>query len=53
MRVKEFFQEEKGVVAMEYVIFAAAIGILLAVGVGVLLDAMGNFFASWAGYFGG
>ena len=43
MRVKEFFQEEKGVVATEYVIFAAAIGILMAVGVGVLLNAYGKF----------
>lgn len=53
MRIKEFFREQKGVVATEYVIFAAAIGILMAVGVGVLLNAMGNFFTSWATYFGG
>jgi Flp pilus assembly pilin Flp len=53
MRVKEFFLEEQGVVAIEYVIFAAAIGTLMVIGVGLLFDALGTFFSSWATYFGG
>lgn len=40
-------------VSAEYVILLAGIGILMAVGVGVLFNAMGNFFNAWAGYFGG
>lgn len=53
MNAKKLLQEEKGTVALEYVIFAAAIGIALIVGVGLLFNALGNFFAAWAGYFGG
>ena len=53
MSVKEFFREDKGVIAAEYIIFVAAVGILMAVGVGIMFTAMGNFFGSWAAYFGG
>ena len=53
MTGKKFFQEDKGMVSAEYVILVAGIGILMAVGVGVLFNAMGNFFNSWAAYFGG
>jgi Flp pilus assembly pilin Flp len=53
MTIKKFLQKDDGMVATEYVIFVAAIGILMAVGVGVLFNAMSVFFSSWAGYFGG
>ncbi len=53
MNFKEFLREHQGVASMEYVLFVAAMGIILIVGVGVLFRALGNFFTSWAGYFGG
>jgi len=53
MTAKKFLSEEKGgPVTTEYVIFVAAIGIIMAVGVGILFNAMGNLFGAWAGYFG-
>jgi Flp pilus assembly pilin Flp len=51
MTPKRFLKEEEGVVTAEYVVFVAAIGILMAVGVGVLFNAMHNLFSAWAGYF--
>jgi Flp pilus assembly pilin Flp len=53
MTPKKFLKEEKGVVAMEYVIFVAAIGIILAAGVAVLYNSMGTLFAAWGSYFAG
>ena len=53
MSARKFFQEDKGVIALEYVIFVAAIGTVLIVGVGLLFNALGTFFSSWATYFGG
>jgi Flp pilus assembly pilin Flp len=53
MKIKKFLQEDQGVIATEYVIFVAAAGILLAVGVGLLFGAMRGTFANWANYFGG
>ncbi len=53
MRGKRFIQDVRGMVSTEYVILVAGIGILMAVGVGALFNAMGNFFSSWAAYFGG
>lgn len=52
MRAKDFLRADQGVIELEYVLFAAAIGIILIVGVGVLFNAMGNFFTTWATYFG-
>jgi len=52
MTPKKFLKEEKGVIATEYVVFVAAIGIVLAVGVALLFDAMKNMFGAWAFYFG-
>ncbi len=52
MSGKNFLRGDQGVVEIEYALFAAAIGILLIVGVGVLFRAMGNFFITWATYFG-
>ena len=51
MSIKKFLQDDDGMVATEYVIFVAAIGILMAVGVGLLFNAMSDFFGAWAGYF--
>ena len=53
MSARKLFREDKGNVAIEYVILTAAAGILLVVGVGVLFNALGTFFGSWATYFGG
>ncbi len=51
--IKEFLKGDKGAVVVEYVVMVAAAGILLAVGVWVLFNAMSNLFGAWAGYFKG
>ncbi len=53
MKGKRIIQDVRGMVSTEYVILVAGIGILMAVGVGILFSAMRNFFSSWATYFGG
>jgi Flp pilus assembly pilin Flp len=53
MRTCRFFKDDTGMVSTEYVILVAGVGILMAVGVGYLFNAMGNFFSAWAAYFGG
>jgi Flp pilus assembly pilin Flp len=53
MSLIEFLKDDQGVVSVEYVIFVAAIGMLLIVGVSALFNAMSNLFGAWAGYFGG
>ena len=51
---KKLLQEENGgPVTTEYVIFVGFIGIVMAVGVTVLFNAMRNLFTAWAGYFTG
>lgn len=50
---KNFFKKEDGVVSIEYVVFAAAVCILLVVGVGVLFNAMSDYFSNWAAFFAG
>lgn len=53
MIAKRFLKEENGgPVTMEYVIFVAAICILMAAGVEVLFKGMSNLFGAWANYFG-
>jgi Flp pilus assembly pilin Flp len=52
MTPEKFLKEEKGVIAAEYVVFMAAIGILLAVGVFALTGAIRDLLTAWAGYFG-
>lgn len=53
MRVKKFLKEDQGgPIATEYVIFVAAIGIIMAVGVAALFNGMKDLFGAWAGYFG-
>ncbi len=51
MVLKGFMSQEGGSVAAEYVIFVAAVGILLIVGVGVLFGSLSGLFGSWANYF--
>lgn len=48
---KDFFKDEDGVVSLEYLIFVASAGILLVVGVGLLFNAMSDYFGSWAAFF--
>jgi Flp pilus assembly pilin Flp len=52
-RLRLFLNDEQGVVPTEYVIMVAAIGVLLAAGIVVLLQAMSGLFAAWARYFAG
>ena len=52
MTPKKFLKEETGVIATEYVVFVAAVGLLLAAGVFALTRVMGELFTTWAGYFG-
>lgn len=53
MNVKKFLMDDRGIVAVEYVVFVAAIGIILGVGVLALFNGMKDMFGAWAGYFGG
>jgi Flp pilus assembly pilin Flp len=53
MNLRKLLNDEQGNVSTEYVIFVAAIGMLLIVGVSSLFNAMSNLFGAWAGYFGG
>ena len=54
MMVKKLIGEDKGgPITTEYVIFVAAIGIIMAVGVTALFNSMSNLFTAWASYFGG
>lgn len=49
---KNFLREEQGgPVTTEYVVFVAAIGIIMAVGVITLYNGMAAVFNAWAGYF--
>lgn len=49
--LKQFWRDEKGVVTVEYVVFVAAIGILLVLGVWVLINGMGDLFGAYSNYF--
>jgi Flp pilus assembly pilin Flp len=51
MSMKKFLQEERGSVAIEYVILVA-FAALMVVGVIILYDAMSDLFQNWATYFG-
>ena len=51
MSAKRFLQDERGVAGVEYLILLAAAAILV-VGAGLLFNALSDFFASWAVYFG-
>ncbi len=51
MKLKRFLAGDQGVIATEYAIFVAAIGVILAVGVSTLFKAMSGSFTAWANYF--
>ena len=51
MNLKKFCAEDHGAVVTEYVVFVAAIGIIMAAGVYVLFDGMSSLFGAWAQYF--
>ncbi len=52
MTPKKFLKEDKGgPITTEYVVFVAAIGLIMAVGVGILFNAMKDLFTAWATYF--
>jgi len=53
MSFEKFPAEEQGTVTVEYVIFVAAIGIIMAVGVYALFNGMSALFNNWASYFQG
>ena len=54
MLKKDFLRgEDGGPLTAEMIILIAAVGILLGVGVSLLFNAMSNYFASWATFFGG
>ncbi len=49
--LKRFLQGNEGVVASEYVVFVAAIGIILVVGVWLLFTSISGVYAAWGNYF--
>ncbi|MGP8051781.1 MAG: hypothetical protein ACLPYB_14385 [Desulfobaccales bacterium] len=51
MDLKKLVKHDQASVATEYVVFVAAVGILLIVGVGVLFSSMSGLFSGWASYF--
>jgi Flp pilus assembly pilin Flp len=53
MNIKKFLDDDQGVMATEYVIFVAAVGIIMAVGATALFNGMKSVFGAWASYFGG
>jgi Flp pilus assembly pilin Flp len=53
MNGRRLHQDSEGVVSVEYVVFVAAIGTAMVIGVTLLFDAMSTFLGNWATYFGG
>jgi Flp pilus assembly pilin Flp len=51
LALRQFLLEDQASIPTEYVIFVAAAGTLLVVGVAVLFRAMSGFFNDWAAYF--
>ncbi len=51
--LKNFLQDEQGVIPTEYAVMVAGVGILLAVGVWILFQAMSGLFNAWSTYFSG
>ena len=51
-KLKHFWRDERGgVLATEYILFVAAIGIILVVGVAVLFGGLSALVGAYAGYF--
>jgi Flp pilus assembly pilin Flp len=51
MPFKRFLQGNEGVIATEYVVFVAAIGIVLVLGVWLLFSSISGYYAAWGNYF--
>jgi Flp pilus assembly pilin Flp len=51
MPLKRFLQGNEGVIASEYVVFVAAIGIILVVAVWLLFSSISGVYAVWGNYF--
>jgi Flp pilus assembly pilin Flp len=51
MALMGLLARDEGSVAVEYVVFVAAVGIILIVGVAALFNSMSGLFEQWATYF--
>ena len=51
MPLKRFLQGNEGIIASEYVVFVAAIGIILVLGVWFLFSSISGYYAAWGNYF--
>ena len=51
MALMRLLARDEGSVAVEYVVFVAAVGIILIVGVAALFNSMSGLFKQWAQYF--
>lgn len=51
MALMRLLARDEGAVAVEYVVFVAAVGILLIVGVAALFSSLSGLFNQWANYF--
>lgn len=49
MALMRLLARDEGSVAVEYVVFVAAVGIILIVGVAVLFNSLSGLFNKWAG----
>jgi Flp pilus assembly pilin Flp len=51
MSCLDFLKDDQGVVSLEYLLFVAAIAIILTVGVAALMGGMSSYFSNWADFF--
>jgi len=51
MPLKRFLQGNEGIIASEYVVFVAAIGIILVLGVWFLFSSISGYYAASGNYF--
>jgi Flp pilus assembly pilin Flp len=51
MPLYKFLKDNRATIATEYVVFAAAIGVLLIVGVALLFSSISGYYAAWGNYF--
>ena len=51
MDLKRFLQGNEGVIASEYVVFVAANGGILVLGVWLLFTSISGYYGAWGNYF--
>ncbi len=51
MPLKRFLQGNEGVIATEYAVFVAAIGVILVAAVWLLFSSISGYYAAWGNYF--